>query len=370
VTAPAQSSLARQERLLVFCALTCAVVYASGEHLWAHLPDVMWLSGSFLWLLAAVMCAAFAVVRHAEQVAEILGEPLGTLILTLSVTVIEVICVSAVMLHGEQNPTLARDTLFAVVMLILNGMVGLSLLIGGIKHLEQDHNLQGANVYLVVAIPLIVLSLVLPNFTQTTPGPTLSHAQEAFLVVVSIGLYGVFLRMQTGRYRDYFSLIRTPRDGRHEPHDRRHLLRHTVFLLAYLGLAVALAEKLARPIDYAIESLHAPSAFGGLVMAVLVATAEAVGAVRAAIENQMQRSVNIFLGSILSTIGITIPAMILISRLTGQEIVLGVDHADLVMLLLTLAVSMVTFSMRRTNAIHGLVHLLLFGAYLMLIFQD
>jgi Ca2+:H+ antiporter len=238
------------------------------------------------------------------------------------------------------------------------------------KHLEQDHNLQGANVYLVVAIPLIVLSLVLPNFTQTTSGPTLSHAQEAFLVVVSIGLYAVFLRMQTGRYRDYFSLIRAPRDRPNESHDRRHLLRHTVFLLAYLALAIALAEKLARPIDSAIESLHAPSALGGLVMAVLVATPEAVGAVRAAVENQMQRSVNIFLGSILSTIGITIPAMILISRLTGQEIVLGVDHADLVMLLLTLAVSMVTFSVRRTNAIHGLVHLLLFGAYLMLIFQN
>jgi len=197
-----------------------------------------------------------------------------------------------------------------MVMLILNGMVGLSLLFDGMRHLEQDHYLQGANVYLVVAIPLIVLSLVPPNFTQSTHGPTLSHAQETFLVVVSIGLYAVFLRMQTGRCQDYFSLIRAPRDRRDEPHDRRHLLRHMVFLLAHLALAVALAEKFARQSTTPSKACNVPTTLGGLVIAVLIATPEAVGAVRAAVENQLQRSVNIFLGSILSTIAITIPAMI------------------------------------------------------------
>jgi Ca2+:H+ antiporter len=309
-----------------------------------------------------------SVVRHADHLAARLGEPYGTLILTLSVTFIEVICISAVMLHGLNNPTLARDTLFAVIMIVLNGMVGLSLIVGGWRHREQHYNLQGANAYLGVIIPLVVLTLVLPDFTLTTPGPTLSVGQQAYLVVIALGLYATFLVMQTGRHRRFFSLeagsVEHLSESRHGD-----IFSHAILLVAYMAPVVVLAEQLARPVDYLIETLHAPIAFGGVIMAVLVATPEAIGAVSAAMQNDLQRSVNIFLGSVLSTIGITVPAMVLVSHLTGREITLGVEHTDLVMLLLTLTVSVVTFASGRTNVIQGAVHLMLFATYLALVVQ-
>jgi Ca2+:H+ antiporter len=189
----------------------------------------------------------------------------------------EVASITAIMLHGENNPTLTRDTLFAVVMIILNGMVGLALLLGGLRHREQDYNLQGANAYLGVILPLIAFSLLLPDFTQTTPGPTLSIGQSAFVAIVTVGLYVTFLALQTGRHRNYFTFE---------------------------------AGQLARPADYVIETMGAPDAVGGVAIAILVATPEAIGAVRAALANRVQRSINILLGSVLSTIGVTIPAMI------------------------------------------------------------
>jgi Ca2+/H+ antiporter len=163
------------------------------------LGNPLWLAFVFIWLFGVVMASALAVARHADRVAEALGEPYGTLVLTLSVTAIEVMSISAVMLHGANNPTLVRDTLFAIVMIILGGMVGGSLPLGGWKRSEQHYSLQSANAYLGVIIPLTVLTLTLPDFTITTPGPTLSFAQQGFLFVMSIALYGAFLALQTGR---------------------------------------------------------------------------------------------------------------------------------------------------------------------------
>jgi Ca2+:H+ antiporter len=290
----------------------------------------------------------------------------------LSVTAIEVMSITAVMLHGDNNPTLARDTLFAVTMIILNGMVGLSLLMGGWRHREQHYNLQGANAYLGVIIPLGVLGLVLPNFTVTTSGPTLSFSQEMFLAVSSVGLYVAFLLLQTRRHRGYF----VAEDEDVEVADdipltpaRVSVLRHALLLGAYMAPVVYLAEKLAHPVDYVVETMHAPTALGGLAMAVLVATPEAIGAVRAASANHLQRSINIFLGSVLSTIGLTIPAILIISHLTAHPIILGLQHADLLLFVLTLAACVVTFSSGRTNVLQGAVHLILFAAYLFLIYQ-
>ncbi|MET0541157.1 MAG: hypothetical protein ABWZ88_05325 [Variovorax sp.] len=360
---------AAQEWSLVFSLGSCAMFVAFGDAIWARMANGPFLLFSFAWLFLAVLAAALSVVRHAEHLAELLGEPYGTLILTLSVTVIEVTSISSVMLHGEANPMLARDTLFAVVMIILNGMVGLALLIGGWRHGEQVHNLQGANVYLSAVIPLVVLGLVLPDFTQTTAGPTLSFVQQVFLMLVSVGLYIIFLCVQTGRHRHYFALAGEPQRPAGHSAPRRSVVGSTLLLAAHLAPALFLAHEMAHPIDHLLETLRAPAAIGGVILAVLVATPEAIGAVRAAMANQLQRSVNIFLGSILSTIGLTIPAMVLISELIGQQLVLGVQHTDLVLLLLTLAVSIVTFSSGRTNVIQGAVHLTIFAAYLLLIFQ-
>ncbi len=363
-------SLLRKEWLLPISLATSFAFFRRGDGIFASLEHPLGRASVFLWLFGVILGSALTVVRHAETLAERLGEPYGTLILTLSVTFIEVVSISAVMLHGDNNPTLVRDTLYAVVMIILNGMVGLSLLVGAWRHREQSYNLQGANAYLGAVVPLVVLSLVLPTFTVTTKGPTLSTAQQAFVVLAAVGLYTVFLAMQTGRHRGYFTLAEDL--GQEEAREARQapLAWPAIMLAAYMAPVVFLAEQLAHPIDYVIETLQMPTALGGIVMAVLVATPEATGAVRAAAANHLQRSVNIFLGSVLSTIGLTVPAMILMSHLTGRPFILGVEGADLVLLLLTMAVSFLTFASGRTNVIQGAVHLILFGAYLLLIFQD
>ena len=374
------ASVLRQEWFLAFSGLTSLAFLIFGDTLFGGLGQPLWLAMIFLWLFAAILGSSLAVVRHAEYLAARLGEPLGTLLLTLSVTFIEVASIAAVMLHGANNPSLARDTLFAVVMIILNGMVGFSLLLGGWRHREQQYNLQGANAYLAVIITLVVLTLILPDFTQTTPGPYLSHEQEILLALIGVGLYATFLIMQTGRHRGFFSLANEHEEGagsviaarRPKPLARPRVaaLRHAALLVAYLLPVVFLAELFARPVDFLIETLHAPAAIGGVIIAVLVATPEAIGAVRAALANHLQRSVNIFLGSVLATIGLTVPSIIAVSRWTGLDIVLGVEHTDLVMLTLTLFLCVVTFGSGRTNVIQGAVHVVLFAVYLALIVQS
>jgi Ca2+:H+ antiporter len=363
------SSLVGNEWFLVISVATSAVFLLFGNSLFAAGSGPLGMAFIFVLLFAAVLASSLAVVRHAEHLAKSLGEPYGTLILTLSVAAIEVVSISAVILHGANNPTLVRDSLLSVVMIILNGMVGASLLIGAWRHREQHYNLQGANTYLGVIIPLVALSLILPSFTRTTPGPTLSLAQSIFLILVSIGLYGAFLAIQTGRHRGYFDDEQETLAAEEAESVPRPVGRHAILLVAYMIPVVIMAEQLGRPIDYLIETLRAPAALGGLALAALVASPEAIGAVRAAIDNRLQRAMNIFLGSVLATIGLTIPAMLVISRLVGRSMILGVEGTDRVMLLVTLTASMVTFSSGRTNVLQGAVHLILFAAYLLLIFQ-
>ncbi len=322
-------TLLRSEWFLIISWATALAFVLFGGRLQSEHSTSLSLLATFTWLFATILISALRVVRHAESLAVRLGEPYGTLILTLSVTAIEATSISAVMLHGGNNPTLVRDTLFAVIMIILNGMVGASLLLGAWRHREQHYNLQGANTYLSVIIPLAVLSLVMPDFTQTTPGPTLSFPQEIFLALMSLGLYGAFLAIQTGRHRGYFTLESEEKQPRRSAAAARSspLLRHALLLGAYMVPVVYLADQLGQPIDYLIQTAHAPAALGGVIIAALVATPEAMGAIRSALDNQLQRSVNIFLGSVLSTIGLTIPIMLVVSHLTGRQIYLGVQNS-------------------------------------------
>ena len=364
------SVIVRAEWFLGLSVITSLAFLGFGRLMMERLPKPLWLAFVFGWLFAVVLGSVFCVVRHADHIALRLGEPYGTLILTLAVTAIEVISISAIMLHGANNPTLVRDTLFAVVMIILNGMVGLSLLVGGWRHREQQYNLQGANAYLGVIIPLAVLSLILPNYTVSTRGPTLSLVQQAFLALAAVGLYGTFLAIQTSRHRGYFTHNETEKEQHEALHGSQHsLTAHCGLLAAYMLPVVYLAEQLAQPVDHLIEVVHAPVALGGVIIAILVATPEAISAVKAAKANRLQRSVNIVLGSVLATIGLTVPTMLVIGRLTGREIILGLQNADLVLLPLTLIVSVVTFASGRTNILQGVVHLILFAAYVLLIFQ-
>ena len=366
--------LVRSEWFLAVSIATSLAFLLFGDALKADSADATVQAVVFIWLFLAILWSAMCVVRHAEHLAERLGEPLGTLILTLAVTAIEAASISAVMVHSRDQPTVMRDTIFAVIMIILNGMVGTSLLVGAWRHREQSYNLQGANIYLSVVVPLAVMSLIMPNYTHTTPGPTLSFYQQEFLGVMCIGLYAAFLAVQTGRHRGYFAL-----EGEEDGHGHElsggaaapgaSAWQHALLLLAYMIPVVYLAEQFGEPIDHMIRRLHAPAALGGVIIAALVATPEGIGAVRSALANKLQRSVNICLGSLLATIALTIPLMIVVAHLMGATIFLGLEGTSYVMLLLTLAVSVLTFGSGRTNVLQGAVHLILFIAYVLLIFQ-
>ena len=346
-----------------------------GRSLLADLSHPVWFTLILAWLLLIILLSIFAVVRHAECLAEKLGEPLGTLVLTLAVTGIEVMIIVATMSTGEGSPTLARDAMFAVIMIVLNGMVGLALLIGGLRYREQDYNLQGANAFLAVILPLAVLGLIIPNYTASSPDQTFSPIQAGFLTLVSVTLYGIFLTIQNGRHRAYFRMSR-PNAGAKDAkrkrlivHEIHSVFYHVLLLLAYMGPLVILSQQLAVPIDFTIGVLGAPAALAGLLVAMLVLAPESFGAVRAALVNDLQRSVNILLGSALATIGLTIPAVLIFGLLAGKSIVLGLDSMDITLLAVTLVLSNITFSSSRTNVLLGAVHLLLFFAYLLLIFQ-
>jgi Ca2+:H+ antiporter len=362
----------RAELALIFGMLTAAIFFGTGNRLVEIIGHPVALIVVFLWLFAAILWSAISVVRHADCLAVKWGEPYGTLVLTLSAIAIEVVMISAAMLHGQNNPALGRDAIFAVVMIALNGFVGLVLLLGGLRHGEQYYNVEGVNSYLNVIMTLAVLGLVLPNFTTTTGGPTFSTGQQIFLIVVSLFLYAIFLLIQTMRHRGYFMeserAIVTPDSVDHPLHVQSTAF-HAPMLVLYLIVVILLAEKFAVPLDNSIEKFGMPQEFGGAIIAALVLAPEGVGAIRADLRNQLQRSINILFGSVLATIGLTIPAVLTISLVTKRPVTLGVQGGDLPLLLLTLAVSVVTFTSRKTNILQGCVHLLLFAVFLLLIFS-
>lgn len=364
-----------QEWPLVMNLATTLVFLVFGSRMLSDLSHPLRFTLILTWLLLIILFSIFAVVRHAESLAEKLGEPLGTLVLTLAVTGIEVMIIIATMSTGKGSPTLARDAMFAVIMIVLNGMVGLTLLIGALKYHEQDYNLQGANSFLAVIMPLAVIGLILPNYTNSGPDQSFSPLQAAFLTLISVALYGIFLNIQNGRHREYFRTPRPTVEAKNAKrkwrivHDVHSAPYHVLLLLAYMVPLAILAEQLAVPIDFTIGVLGAPVALAGLLIAMLVLAPESFSAVRAALVNDLQRSVNVLLGSVLATIGLTIPAVLIFGLLTGKAVILGLDMVDITLLALTLVLSNMTFSSSRTNVLLGAVHLLLFLAYLMLIFQ-
>src|SRR5947209_5732943 len=363
-------SLIRAEFSLLIGVVTAAIFLWSGSRLLETLEHPGVMAGVFVWLFVGVLWSAISVVRHADCLALKCGEPYGTLILTLSAISIEVMMISAAMLHGANNPTLARDMMFAVVMIALNGLVGLSLLLGGLRHHEQNYNLQGASAYLNAIMALAVLGLVLPNFTTSLSGPRFSTAQEIFLIVTSLSLYVIFLFIQAGRHRQYFkdATAEPVARGDHTGSQVRSTRFHATMLFLYLIVVVILAEKFAIPLDNCIERFGMPQAFGGAIVAGLVLAPEAMSGINAARKNQLQRSVNILHGSVLASIGLTIPAVLTIGIISKRTVILGIEGGNLPLLLLTLAVSVVTFTSGKTNVLQGCIHLLLFAVFLLLIF--
>lgn len=312
--------------------------------------------------------AVIAAVHHAELVAHRIGEPYGTLVLALAVTVIELgLIVTLMSAAGEGAATLARDTVFAAVMIILNGLIGICLLIGGLRHREQSFQQTGVSASLATLSALTVFSLVLPNYTVSEAGPVYSASQLAFVAIVSVILYGTFVAVQTVRHRDYFL---PPRDkvADEDAHAERPTARAAglsfALLLACLVSVVLLAKQLADPIEAVVAHWGAPHALVGVIIAALVLLPESVAAIRATLANRLQTSLNLALGSALATIGLTIPAVAALSMAMAMPIALGLDSKSMVLLMLTLLVSAQALATGKTTILQGVVHLVIFGVYL------
>jgi Ca2+:H+ antiporter len=319
-------------------------------------------------LLVILFGTVFAAVHHAEVIAQKIGEPYGTLLLTLAVTVIEVALIATIMLGEKPVPTLARDTVFAVVMIVCNGLVGICILIGGLRYREQDVQVTGSSLYLSVLFVMATITLIMPNYTLTTPGPSYSAAQLGFVSVVTLILYGVFLYTQTIRHRDYFISGATGDADSGAHMSNRMLAMSMALLLVSLLAVVLLAKKFSLVVDAGTAMIGAPPAFAGVLVALLILLPESVAAIAAARKNDLQKSINLALGSSLATIGLTIPAVAVAAWALDKQLVLGLNDEAMVLLLLTFLLSMLTFGTGRTNILFGLVHLVVFAVFVFLVF--
>lgn len=318
--------------------------------------------------MAALIAAVIAAVHHAEVIAHRVGEPFGTLILALSVTVIEVALIVTLMLSGGTAANaLARDTVFATVMIVCNGIVGLCLLVGAIRHRVLVFQVDGTGPPLSVLAALTTLTLIVPTLTITTPGSTLSPAQLVFAGVMSLALYSVFVFVQTVRHRDYFLPVIVGSEEQHaSPPSTPVALSSLGFLLISLCAVIGLAKMLSPSIQVGVQSASAPAAVVGIAIALLVLLPEAWAALRAATLNRMQTSLNLALGSALATIGLTIPAVAAVSIAFDMPLELGLAPKETALLALTLLISTITLANGRATVLHGTVHLVVFAAFIFL----
>jgi Ca2+:H+ antiporter len=315
----------------------------------------------------SLITGVLAAVHHAEIVAHRVGEPFGTLVLALAVTMIEVALIVSLMLSGGLATTaLARDTVFATIMIILNGLVGLCLLIGGRHFGEQSFGLHGVSASLATLAAIAALTLVLPNYTTTVVGPFYSASQLGFVATVSLILYGTFIFVQTVRHRDYFlpADAASDHDAHATPPSNRVAIISAAMLVACLGAVVVIAESLAPTVEAAVHAANAPKALVGIIISSIVLMPEGYAAIRAARRNRLQTSLNLTLGSALASIGFTIPAVAIISLLSGQTLTLGLETKETVLLMLSLFVSTLSLNTGRTTVLQGTVHLVIFAVYL------
>ncbi len=333
------------------------------------------LPGLVALLVAGLFASVIAAVHHAEVVAHKVGEPYGTIVLALAVTAIEVALIVTMMLVGGESTTgLPRDTVFAAVMLILNGIIGLSLFAGSRRHTIQRYRVDGVTAALATLSAIVVLTLVLPNFTATQ-GPTYTPSQLIFISVVTLVLFASFTAFQTGRHREYFLPVDdAPDDGDPKAEDlapppgRAVALASLALLLISLVVVVLSAKKLAPTMEAMLAAAGAPKAVAGIVIAAIVLMPEGVAAVRAAIANRVQTSLNLAIGSAIASIGLTIPTVSLVAVVMHWPLALGLDGMSTVLLFLSLFVASISLRTGRTNIQLAIVHAVLLGTYLFLSF--
>jgi Ca2+:H+ antiporter len=337
---------------------------------WGHHPAVVPAIVIAVFLVGAVLAA----VHHAEVVAHRVGEPFGSLLLAVAVTVIEVALIVTLMISGSGDTSaLARDTVFAAAMITLNGIAGLALLVGAVRHHLAVFNPEGAGSALTTVVALATLTLVLPRFTTTTPGPEFSSSQLAFAAVASLVLYGIFVFTQTVKHRDFFLPVETgpgPKDedldGHADPPSDREALTSLVLLLIALLVVVGLSKVESHPIEDAVSAVGFPHSFVGVVIALLVLLPESIAAVRAASRNDVQISLNLAYGSAMASIGLTIPVIAVASIWLEGPLVLGLEPMQIVLLTVSVVVSVLTVVPGRTKSLQGCVHLVLLAAFVFL----
>ncbi|HCC7663316.1 TPA: sodium-potassium/proton antiporter ChaA [Klebsiella pneumoniae] len=353
-----------KESSLVFPVLALAVLFFWGSS--QPLPVVIAIN---ILALVGILSSAFSVVRHADVLAHRLGEPYGSLILSLSVVILEVSLISALMATGDAAPTLMRDTLYSIIMIVTGGLVGFSLLLGGRKFATQYMNLFGIKQYLIALFPLAIIVLVFP---MALPGANFSTGQSLLVAVISAAMYGVFLLIQTKTHQSLFVYEHEDDSDDDDPHHGKPSAHssgwHTAWLLVHLVAVIAVTKMNANPLETLLTSMNAPVAFTGFLVALLILSPEGLGALKAVLNNQVQRAMNLFFGSVLATISLTVPVVTLIAFLTGNELRFGLGAPEMVVMVASLVLCHISFSTGRTNVLNGAAHMALFAAYLMTIF--
>ena len=319
-------------------------------------------------LLPLLAAAVFSAVHHAEVVAHRIGEPFGSLLLAVAVTVIEVGLIVMLMTSDKDTSTLARDTVFAAVMICLNGIVGLVLLVGALRHHLATFNPEGTGAALATVITLASITLVLPRFSTSQPGPEFTPSQLAFAAVASLVLYGMFVFTQTIRHRDFFLPVDVDGDGAEDPHEvsARDAFWSLGLLLLALVAVVGLAKIESAGIERAVDALGAPQALVGVIIALLVLAPESIAAVRAGARDQAQTGLNLAYGSAMASIGLTIPAIAVASIWLDGPLALGLTQLQIVLLVMTVFVSILTVVPGRSKPLQGGVHLVLLAAFVFL----
>jgi Ca2+:H+ antiporter len=332
----------------------------------------------FLVVFAIIIYAALGVVHHAELLAYKFGEPYGTMILTLSAVTVEIIMIATMMSHGDSDPEIAKDAIFSTLMILLNGLTGLIMLIGGIKYGEQKYNMKSTNSFFSMIIGITGIGLFLPLLI-----PMKSYAMfEIFLVIACMLLYIFFLRMQSKEHSYYFKFdniiqnnsVNKKESNHHQeqhnlpPRNKINTLYHFVMLAATIAAISILAESLSVFVDDGIEKLHLPAGIAGLIIALIIVSPEGLTAIRAGLSNDMQRVINISLGSMLSTVSLTIPAVLVVGMIINQDVTLGLNPLQSIMVITSLLVGLLSCKDGETNALSGFIHFMLFITFIFLIF--
>lgn len=367
--------------------LVVGIFYAFGSSFFGENMSATAVVVIFITLLATIITASFGVVKEADELAHKLGEPYGTLILTLSIVSIEVILIAAVMLGPGEFPTIGKDSIFSVMMIIMNLVVGLCVLFGALKHGEQEYNAQGTLSYISMIVLLGGMSLMLPNVIVGMGNGTFTTMQAVVISTLIVILYGFFLLLQMKGYRHLYiqpkkgameilfahrnqSDIKTAEHSTAETAgNKKEILVRSFVLIAMILPIVLLSHNMAVVVDYGIKAADLPPILGGVLIAIIVFTPESITAIKAALNNETQRAINLCHGAFVSTVGLTVPAVLIIGLVTEKTVLFGISSTETVLFLITVCLSFLTFFGKRTTPISGIMHLVLFAVFMMLIFN-